>query len=394
MTEYSWEKLEVSARTPVWVRSENALVECCNKWRTLPVIALDTEFQRVETFYPMPGLIQVADDQSCYLIDPLEIEDFSALADLFADQSVVKLMHAANEDLELFLKMFGVLPTPLFDTQLGGAVLNWGFSLGLQRMLEQKLDIQLAKHETTSNWLQRPLTASQELYAALDVAYLPAIYQMQKSELDALQRYHWAEQENEALLAEALVDDVEGYGYYRRFTQMWNLPEHKMAALRDLTAWREQIARKRDVPRNRILRNQALLQIVEKWPRSLSELSRLDEVKKRILRNDGEAILGFLKSGQESAAKNSPAPIPKPLHFFWNKHIKKLKAIARRVAEEQNVAPEILLRRKELELLIRSGVDEGEYRLPEKITAWRQELLASQLLAELQKIEKLRTEGA
>ncbi|WP_415911974.1 ribonuclease D [Neptuniibacter sp. QD37_11] len=394
MTEYSWKKLEVSARTPVWIRSEDALVECCDKWRTLPVIALDTEFQRVETFYPIPGLIQVADDQSCYLIDPLEIEDFSALADLFADRSVVKLMHAANEDLELFLKMFGVLPTPLFDTQLGGAVLNWGFSLGLQRMLEQKLDIQLAKHETTSNWLQRPLTASQELYAALDVAYLPAIYHMQKSELEALQRYHWAEQENEALLAEALVDDVEGYGYYRRFTQMWNLPEHKMAALRDLTAWREQIARKRDVPRNRILRNQALLQIVEKWPRSLSELSRLDEVKKRILRTDGEAILGFLKYGQVSAAKNSPAPIPKPLHFFWNKHIKKLKAIARRVAEEQNVAPEILLRRKELELLIRSGVDEGEYRLPEKITAWRQELLASQLLAELQKIEKLRTEGA
>ncbi|WP_415885212.1 ribonuclease D [Neptuniibacter sp. QD37_6] len=394
MTEYSWKKLEVSAREPVWIRSEDVLVECCDKWRKLPVVALDTEFQRVETFYPIPGLIQVADDQCCYLIDPLEIEDFSALADFFADRSVVKLMHAANEDLELFLKMFGVLPTPLFDTQLGGAVLNWGFSLGLQRMLEQKLDIKLAKHETTSNWLQRPLTASQELYAALDVAYLPAIYQMQKAELDALGRYHWAEQENDALLAEALVDDVEGYSYYRRFTQMWNLPEHKMAALRDLTAWREQIARKRDVPRNRILRNQALLQIVEKWPRSLSELSRLDEVKKRILRTDGEAILGFLKSGQESAAKNSPAPIPKPLHFFWNKHIKKLKAIARRVAEEQNVAPEILLRRKELELLIRSGVDEGEYRLPEKITAWRQELLASQLLAELQKIEKLRTEGA
>ncbi|WP_415903227.1 ribonuclease D [Neptuniibacter sp. QD29_5] len=394
MTEYSWKKLEVSAREPVWIRSEDVLVECCDKWRKLPVVALDTEFQRVETFYPIPGLIQVADDQCCYLIDPLEIEDFSALADLFADRSVVKLMHAANEDLELFLKMFGVLPTPLFDTQLGGAVLNWGFSLGLQRMLEQKLDIKLAKHETTSNWLQRPLTASQELYAALDVAYLPAIYQMQKAELDALERYHWAEQENDALLAEALVDDVEGYGYYRRFTQMWNLPEHKMAALRDLTAWREQIARKRDVPRNRILRNQALLQIVEKWPRSLSELSRLDEVKKRILRTDGETILGFLKSCQESAAKNSPAPIPKPLHFFWNKHIKKLKAIARRVAEEQNIAPEILLRRKELELLIRSGVDEGEYRLPEKITAWRQELLASQLLAELQKIEKLRTEGA
>lgn len=393
MTEDSWKKLEASAENPVWIRTETDLAKFCGQWRLLDVIALDTEFQRVETFYPIPGLIQVADDQCCYLIDPLEINDFTALAELFADRSVVKLMHAANEDLELFLSMFGVLPTPLFDTQIGGAVLNWGFSMGLQRMLEQKLDVQLAKHETTSNWLQRPLTASQELYAALDVAYLAAVYKLQKAELEAAKRYHWAEQENEALLADSLIDDAEGFDYYRRFAQMWNLPKHKMAALRDLTAWREQTARKRDVPRNWILRNQALLQIIEKWPRNIAELSRLDEVKKRILRSDGEEILNFLRAGKESAAKEAPARIPKPLHFYWNKHLKKLKAIARGIAEEQNIAPEILLRRKELELLIRSGLNGGEYSLPKKITAWRQALLAEPLLAELKKIEQTRSEG-
>lgn len=391
---YHWKQLETSADKPVWITTEQELEQYCSSWAELPLIALDTEFQRVETFYPIPGLIQVADDKQCYLIDPLEIEDFSALKALFENRSVLKLMHAASEDLELFLKVIGVLPQPLFDTQLGAALINWGFSMGLQRMLEQKLGVQMEKHETTSDWLQRPLTASQEHYAALDVAYLPAIYALQIEEFEQRGTVSWIEQENQALLDDALIDDPEGYEYYKRFTQMWRAPDHKLAALRDLTAWREQQARKRDVPRNRILRNQALLQIVENWPRSIGELSRLDEVKKRILRTDGETILGFLKNSQKSAEDNPPESIARPLHFFWNKHLKSLKAIARRKAEENNIAPEVLLKRKELELIIRSGLDDGEYALPDKMALWRQQMLGHLLLDKLEEIEKHRSEGA
>lgn len=390
MSDYNWKTLESSAETPVWIRSEADLSRYCDHWRTLPLIALDTEFIRVETFYPIAGLIQVADERQCYLIDPLDISDFSALAALFQDEAVIKLMHAATEDLELFLKVMGVLPTPVFDTQIGGALLNWGFSMGLQRMLEQKLGVQMEKHETTSDWLKRPLTKSQEHYAALDVAYLPAIYEMQKQALSERGTYYWAEQENQTMLDNALIDDVEGYDYYRRFTQMWRCPTHKLAALRDLTAWREQVARDRDVPRNRILKNQVLLQIVEAWPRNLGDLSRLHEIRKHILRSDGETILGFLRAGADSAQTNPPEPIPKPLHYFWNKHLKKLKAIARRAAEENDLAPEILLRRKELEALVRSGVDEGEYKLPPQMSDWRQQLIGAALLDELEVIERLR----
>ncbi|WP_286239380.1 ribonuclease D [Neptuniibacter halophilus] len=389
--EYQWQVLEASAEQPQWITSSAQLAEYCEQWRRLPLIALDTEFQRVETFYPIPGLIQVADDRACYLIDPLEIDDFTPLKTLFTDSSVLKLMHASSEDLELFIKMLDVLPEPLFDTQIAAALLGWGFSMGLQRMLEQKLGVELAKHETTSDWLQRPLTDSQEKYAALDVAYLPAIYAMQQAALEQRGQYHWAEQENDALLAVAREDDPEGYDYYKRFSQMWRIPEHKIAALRDLTAWREREARVRDVPRNRILRNQALLQIIERWPQSMADLSRLDEVKKRILRQDGETILGFLKESQRSADTYPPEPIPGPLHFFWNKHLKKLKAIARNKAEALDIAPEILLRRKELEALIRSGLECGEYVLPQEMSAWRQELIGEALLAELERIEKLRT---
>lgn len=391
---YSWQQLSASAEKPIWITSSEKLKEHCDRWQNLPLIAIDTEFIRVETFYPIPGLIQVADDQACYLIDPLEIKDFSALTELFRNTSVLKVMHASTEDLELFNKSLGAVPAPLFDTQLGAALINWGFSMGLQRMLEQKLEVQMEKHETTSDWLQRPLTQSQERYAALDVAYLPAIYAMQKEELVRQDKLQWSEQENQSLLVESVIDDVEGLSYYQRFTQMWRVPDHKLAALRDLTAWREQQARKRDVPRNRILRNQALLQIIERWPRSIGELAQLDEVKKRVLRLDGETILAFLQNAQESAVDNPPEPIPKPLHFFWNKHLKRLKAVARRKAEEYEVAPEIMLRRKELELLVRSGMDDGEYALPAKMSPWRQKLIGHLLLDQLEEIETIRKKGA
>ncbi len=391
---YDWQVLEASAESPAHITTAQELAEHCRYWKELPYIALDTEFQRIDTFYPIPGLIQIADDKQCYLVDPTTIDDFSALAELFADRSVLKIMHASSEDLELFQKMIGTLPTPLFDTQVAGGLLGWGFSVGLQRMLEERLSVTLAKHETTSDWLQRPLTASQEKYAALDVAYLPAIYQTQAESLACGGKLSWLEQEAEALLRTAQVDDADGLLYYIRFTQMWRLPPHKLAALRDLTAWREQEARKRDVPRNRILRNQTILLIIEKWPQTMTELSRLKEIKRSVLRTDGEVILALLGGGKESAERVMPEPIPQPLHASWNKHLKKLKTIARDIALEQNIAPEILLRRKELEQLMRSGIETGEYRFPETLSSWRKALLEPLLLKELDRIEKLRTQGS
>ncbi|WP_235263701.1 ribonuclease D [Nitrincola sp. A-D6] len=170
---YQAETLAQSAHDPVWIRDTAALVHYCKQWAELPLIAVDTEFMRVDTFYPLPGLIQVADEHSCYLIDPLSIEDMSAFATLLADVRVLKVLHAASEDLELFRHHYGVVPEPLMDTQVAAAFAGWGFSMGLQRILQYALDITLGKAHTRSDWLQRPLTDEQVLYAALDVAYLP-----------------------------------------------------------------------------------------------------------------------------------------------------------------------------------------------------------------------------
>ncbi|WP_370278658.1 ribonuclease D [Pontibacterium sp.] len=385
---YDWQVLEASADQPIVITDNASLAKWCEHWQTLPMVALDTEFQRVETFYPIPGLFQLADDQRCYLIDPLAVTDFEPLKALFRNPDVLKVLHAATEDLELFQNSLGVLPEPVFDTQVAAAILNWGFSMGLQRMLQSVLGVEVGKHETTSDWLRRPLTASQEHYAALDVAYLPAICQKQKDALEARGMLEWLQQESDAMLKQAVDEDPEGAEYYKRFTQMWTLPPHKIAALRDLTAWREQTCRSRDVPRNRILRNQALLEIVNQWPKNNFELSRVDEIKRAIIRNDGAQILSFLKNAQKSAEENPPEPILRPLPYFWNKPLKKLKAIVRECAADLDVAPEIMLRKKELDALIRSGLDDNNYQMPEAVSPWRARAVGDKLLAALKEIGK------
>ncbi|WP_051222009.1 ribonuclease D [Neptunomonas japonica] len=385
---YDWPVLEASAQKPIHISTNESLVECCARWQSLPMIALDTEFQRIDTFYPIPGLIQIADDQHCYLVDPLSINDFTPLADVFTNPDVLKIIHAGSEDLELFYHSLGVLPSPIFDTQLAAAFVGWGFTMGLQRLVEHTLDIQIGKGETTSDWLKRPLSQEQEVYAALDVAYLPAICKMQTAELELHDRYAWFAEESEVALKNALDQDPEGYEYYRRFSQMWGLSDVKLTVLRDVSMWREQQCRLRNTPRNWVLRNQTILSIAQKLPRNAYELGRAEDIRHKVVRDEGEAILAILSNAQASLEKTPVLPINRPLPIIWNKRLKKLKAVAREVAEKIGIAPEILLRKKDLEALVRSGLETYDYQLPNELNGWRREVVGLALLDQLKQFDK------
>ena len=161
------------------------------------------------------------------------------------------------EDMELFRHSYGVLPQPLYDTQVGAAFAGWGFSMGLQRLVAYALEVELGKGETTSDWLQRPLTAEQEHYAALDVAYLPVLALMQHEQLEPRGRLSWVMEECESIGASVMAaDEADPQAYFQRFSQVWHLDDVRRALLRDLSAWREQTCRARDVSRNRLLRNE------------------------------------------------------------------------------------------------------------------------------------------
>lgn len=383
MTEqtYAKELLELSAQQPIWIRENSQLLSHCERWSGLPMIAVDTEFMRIDTFYPLPGLIQIADDHACYLIDPLTVSDMSPLADLMANTQVIKVLHAASEDLELFRHYYQVVPEPLLDTQVAAAFAGWGFSMGLQRLVEKALHISLGKGHTRSDWLQRPLTDEQILYAALDVAYLPAIAWQLKSELEALGRYEWMLDECRLINLSSRDTDPDGVNYYQRFTQMSIRSPVTLAGLRDVTAWREQVCRERNVCRPHVLKNESIMKIIDAWPSSLSELSALHVMRPKQIKQDGKQILVILANAETSASEDPPAPIHLPLHVYHSETLKRLKAIGRDVAKQLNLLPELLIRRRDIEKLINSKDQQGTYHLPMTLTGWRKDLIGDRLLA-------------
>jgi ribonuclease D len=387
MQRYDWRRLEQAAASPVRIEDRATLAHYCAQWLQLPLIALDTEFMRTDTFYPIPGLIQVADDQHCYLIDPLQVEDMSPLAEVLRAPGVLKVLHAGNEDVELFRHSYGVLPQPLYDTQIGAAFVGWGFSMGLQRMVAHALEVELGKGETTSDWLQRPLTAEQEHYAALDVAYLPALALMQREQLQTQGRLDWVMQECEEIgRSIAAADEADPDAYFRRFSQVWHLDEVHRALLRDLSAWRERTCRRDDISRNRLLRNEMLLEIAERVPRTEQHLDNIIK-RGRVMREYGQELMAIIAGAETSAHERPPAEIDRPLHYVWNKRLKQLRAIGRRAAEEHDLLPEVLLRKRDLDALIRSRDAEGRYHLPPSLSGWRKPLVGDALLNRIQQFE-------
>lgn len=379
--------MQIAAKNPVWIKSSQQLSECAEYWLGLPAVFLDTEFQRNKTFYPIPGLVQLADDKNCYLIDPLTIDDFSPLAEILTNPNIVKVMHAAAEDIEIFDILMAVEPEPLFDTQIAAAILGMDISIGLQRLLRELLSVELDKQETRSNWLQRPLTASQEYYAALDVAWLPSVYSLQQKALVELNRQDWVYQDSKAIVATHIAEQSADLAtYYKRFSQMWNAEPEKLAALRDLCIWREKTARKRNRPRTWVLQNQIILQIIEHWPQSPDDMQQLIEKSRRIKPSDVLKLAKIIQNSQQSVAESPPEPVLRSLGTAWNRPIRRLKQLVKNIAKAHKICPELLCTKKDLENLVRWHL-EGNKQMPAFTTSWRKQIIGDLLLSELKTIQ-------
>lgn len=391
LDDYHHDQLMAAAEKPIWVNDNETLATYCDAWSQCTVIALDTEFIRTRTYYPIPGLIQLADNQHCYLIDPLAITDWDPFRLLLVNPDVMKVLHAPSEDIELFRHSYQVVPTPLFDTQIGAAFAGWGHGRGLQKLLKLVLDIDLDKEETRSDWLQRPLTPKQERYAALDVAHLAELYRRIQSDLDASGRGAWVSEETDNLVSNVSNADAEIDKYYQRFSQLWNLPEHRLAALRDLCSWRERIVRETDRTRNAVLSNHLIVETLKRWPRSMKDLSEIKEMRGSVVGEFGHDIMRYLYDGKTSAKINPPEPIVQPLDFKWHGVVKKLRKLGMQVAEDLDVPQELLLRKRDIEALIRNAEvagESGDVILPLSLQGWRESVIGLPLLAELNSLEE------
>ena len=361
-----------------WITDNASLAQHCASWRSLPFVAVDTEFMRIDTFYPIAGLLQVSEGQRAYLIDPLSIDDWTPFAGLLQDPAVVKVLHACSEDLEVFLRLTGSLPSPLFDTQLAAGYLNLGFSMGYSRLVQAVLNIELPKGETRSDWLQRPLSATQVSYAAEDVLHLAEVYLLLQAQLSA-DKYRWVLEDGAELVANR-GRELDPELAYREAKLAWKLSPQQLAVLKVLCAWREREARARNQPRNRIIREHSLWPLARTQPDNLVALARIEDMHTKTVRQDGELILQMIKQAATSPAADWPAALPEPLPLEASSLLKKLRAIGQREGERLNIAPELMLRKKTLEALLKSGYPKGPYQLPDSLRGWRRELMGQALL--------------
>ncbi|MGB3597638.1 ribonuclease D [Pseudomonas neustonica] len=365
---------------PLMIDQNAELATWCAHWLTLPYVAVDTEFVRTETFYPIAGLIQIGDGERAYLIDPLAITDWAPLVELLQAPDVVKVLHACSEDLEVFSRLCGVHPLPLFDTQLAAAFLGMDFSMGYSRLVSALLNIDLPKEETRSDWVQRPLSAAQIEYAARDAQHLAEVYQILAPRI--------AEAGVEAWLFADTADQVAASGQttnpelaYQQVKQAWRLNPPQLAILQRLAFWRETEARQRDQARNRLVRERALCPLAQQQPDNLQALSRIEDMHPRTVRQDGETLLRLIREGQAADPADYPERLPEPLPAAANRLLKLMRKVGQAEADRLNIAPEIILRKKVLEAMLRTGFPNGPYQLPEELTGWRRDLMGDALLA-------------
>jgi ribonuclease D len=366
------------------ILESNRLEEVVEICLEASVLALDTEFTRTSTYYPIVGLIQIFDGKNCYLIDPLSVKDMSSLTKLLCDSSVIKVLHACSEDMEVFQYALGVTPTPAFDSQIAAAILGVGFSLSYQKLVEHYLSLQISKEETRSDWLKRPLNNAQLEYAALDVIHLYDVYMKQKTELEQLNRLEWVTSDC-ASLPNNISTLVEPEAYYLKVKNISKLSRPQLNILRSLCAWRENKARKLNVPRNRVVEEKSLFNIaLQNNP--LSERRQLEEfIPKGQMHRHGDEIVEVLKKASQTSSDEQPASMGSTKTPLSSQSLRELRQVVEKCADSLNISQELLAKRRQLEQLLRSQDKNGVFHLPESLKGWREEIIGRPLLNFLEK---------
>jgi len=351
-------------------------------WQKLDFIALDTEFVRTSTFFPKAGLLQVADNQACYLIDPLTITDWSCFAELLDNPDLVKVFHACSEDLEVCHRLTGTIPNPVADTQQGAALASLGGIMGFQRLVKAVLDIEIDKGETRSDWLQRPLRPQQIEYAVADVFYLHQCYERLLTLLDEMGRLAWWQEDCQRLIELGQISDDYSQ-QYRKVKLAWKLRPQEQYVLQCLAIWREEVARLWNVPRSQVVADNVLWNMARYQPLHQGDLARAG-MKPHVRQRAGDQALSLIEQAKQADESLWPDVLQKPLSPQAGEKLKALKKAVTVRADSIDIPADMLVKKKTLEALLRSGYPRGPYHLPEPLLGWRKNEIGEDLLNYLQ----------
>ncbi|MGZ2258074.1 ribonuclease D [Roseobacter sp. A03A-229] len=288
------------------------LAAFCTEASRHDYVTVDTEFLRERTYYSKLCLIQLAmpgtDDDTAVLVDPLvEGMSLEPLYDLFRDTSVVKVFHAARQDLEIFYVDAKVFPEPLFDTQVAAMVCGFGEQVGYETLVRRIAKKSLDKTSRFTDWSRRPLTAAQKTYALADVTHLREIYEHLAQKLEETGRSRWVQEELTVLTSPETYVVVPEEAW-RRVKTRTNSPRF-LAVVRELAAFRERFAQERNIPRNRVFKDDALVELASNKPKTTEELGRSRLLLREARRGDiADGILAAVATGVTCAQDDMPKP--------------------------------------------------------------------------------------
>jgi ribonuclease D len=284
------------------------LAAFCQRLSSAPYITVDTEFMREKTYYPQLCLVQLAGPDEARAVDPLAPGiDLAPLFALMADPNVLKVFHAARQDVEIFLHLSGAVPAPLFDTQVAAMVCGFGDSVGYETLASQLAKARIDKSQRFTDWALRPLTEKQIQYALADVTHLRVAYEKLVRKLERNGRLDWLVDEM-AELASPDTYRTDPENAWKRLKPRSSSPKF-LAVLKELAAWREREAQERDIPRQRMLRDETLMEIAAHHPANVDELARTRGMGKGMVEGRmGAALLDAVKRGLALPDDQIPKP--------------------------------------------------------------------------------------
>lgn len=348
-----------------------AFLERCKK---SPYIAIDTEFLREKTYYPKLCLLQMGIENEIAIVDPFKIRNLTALADVLVDPNIVKIFHACSQDVEILYHETGVVPSPIFDTQIAAAVLGKTQQASYSSLVSQYCDVNLPKKDSFTDWSQRPLSDSQIHYAADDVKYLPQIYYEMLAQLKRKNRLSWLE-ETFADLSKKEKYEIDPRVRYKKLKRVNQLNARQQAAAREFAAWRELQAQRLNIPRKWVVSDEQIVEACRREARTLDELYMVRGMKESLKTSDARKVLAALIAGLDCPQSELPDVRPKSKNESnVDVILDVMNALVRMRAREHEIAPQTLAPQAELLKLARGHYDDSEL-----MQGWRYTLVGKDL---------------
>jgi len=358
------------------ITDTDGLAAACARLALHPFVTVDTEFMRETTYYPKLCLIQMASTEEAVLVDPLAPGlDLAPFVALMANPDVTKVFHSARQDLEIVWILGRLIPAPLFDTQVAAMVCGYGDSVSYEQLANDLAKARIDKSSRFTDWSRRPLSDAQLSYALSDVTHLIAVYEALEAKLAETGRRSWLEEEM-AILTSPETYAAEPENAHRRLAGRVR-KAREMGVLIEVAAWREREAQTRDVPRQRVMKDDAVVELAISQPRDAAALGRLRALPNGFERSRAaEAVLAAVERGLARDASDIVMPERRGGRGQTGSTVDLLKVLLKAICEEEGVAPKIVATVDDLEAIAESDAAD----VP-ALHGWRRELFGEKALA-------------